>query len=303
MRRSYFELGKGAQALLRTTWDKAAYTGLLWRLATRHLPEPREVHEEKKILSGDDTSFISSELKRAGVIVSEYRHEDERYKEYLSAADYGSAPAFYGERNGIVFEEKSLEHYLSFRLLSLCDSDTYVDIASESSPAPDIARALYGCRTYRQDLIYDEGVHGDRIGSDATHLPVRDGFATKISLHCSFEHFEGDTDGGFIRECARLLAPGGKACIVPLYLGPVYRNYSDPTFTFFRRPVFDEDAVVTCVKRGHNRFERHYDIDSFVRRFVANLSGLDLTVYDLRQVRIVYPGTWVSFAAVLEKPG
>lgn len=61
-------------------------------------------------------------------------------------------------------------------------------------------------------------------------------------------------------------------------------------------------AVTTCVKRDHNRFERHYDVDSFLLRVVSNLGDLDLTVYDLREVRIKHPGTWVSFAAVLEKP-
>ena len=302
MRKSYFKLGTGAQDLLRRTWDRAAYRGLFWNLATGRQPEPREVWEEKKTITDSEASCISNELERPGVHVIEYHYDDEQYSEYLSMADYENAPAFYGARNGPVFEEKSLEHYLSFQLLSLSESDTYIDIASESSPAPEIAKALYGCRTYRQDLIYEKGVHGDRIGSDATRLPVPDGFATKISLHCSFEHFEGDADGRFVHECSRLLAHGGKACIIPLYLSPVCRNYTDPSVTFHRRPVFDKGAVTTCVKRDHKRFERHYDVDSFLLRVVSNLGDLDLTVYDLREVRIKHPGTWVSFAAVLEKP-
>ena len=72
--------------------------------------------------------------------------------------------------------------------------ETWIDIANADGPTPEILTRLRGVRAYRQDLIYPEGIHGDRIGGDAGAMPVADGFADAMSLHCSLEHFEGDAD-------------------------------------------------------------------------------------------------------------
>jgi hypothetical protein len=71
---------------------------------------------------------------------------------------------------------------------------------------------------YRQDLSFPEGIVGNVIGGDTADMPVRDAFANKMALHCSFEHFENGSDIGFIREASRVLRNPGKLIIVPLYL-------------------------------------------------------------------------------------
>ena len=71
-------------------------------------------------------------------------------------------------------------------------------------------------------------------------MPLPEGVRDQDSSHCSFEHFEGDSDIGFIRETARVPRPGGAACIVPLYL---LRNMLSRPIPLWRIPagvVFDE---------------------------------------------------------------
>lgn len=43
----------------------------------------------------------------------------------------------------------------------------YIDIANASCPTPEIYHKLYGCKVYRQDLVFPEGIHGNAIGGDA----------------------------------------------------------------------------------------------------------------------------------------
>ncbi|WP_425482769.1 hypothetical protein [Caldichromatium japonicum] len=50
------------------------------------------------------------------------------------------------------------------------------------------------------------------------------------SLHCAFEMFAGDDDVLFVQEAARLLVPGGRVVILPLYMYTHYCAYSTPEY-------------------------------------------------------------------------
>ena len=114
--------------------------------------------------------------------------------------------------------EKCLEHYLSFTLLGLSSADTFVDIAAAGSPFSALLRRRVGMRAYRLDLSYPKGIHGHDIGADAGETGLPEGFATAMALHCAYECFMGDADVRFVHEAARILKPGGKYVILPLYL-------------------------------------------------------------------------------------
>ena len=107
-------------------------------------------------------------------------------------------------------------------------TDVIIDIASEWSIFPQTTQRLTGATVYRQDLIYPAGVHGQRIGGSAAHMPVPDGFADTLVAHNSYEHFEGNSDSEFIREAWRVLKPGGVACILPLFMTDRFVIISDP---------------------------------------------------------------------------
>ena len=122
-----------------------------------------------------------------------------------------------------------IEHYISDKVLRLETNNIYVDVASENSPFPKMYRKKLGIMAYSQDITYKPGVRGFRDLVQAREkMPLKDESVDKISLHCAFEHFQGDIDRKFIQEVSRVLKKGGNGIIVPLYLGNEHLNIVDP---------------------------------------------------------------------------
>jgi len=205
--------------------------------------------------------------------------------------------------SGMAYYEKSLEHFLAAKLLDFHSEDVFIDIASCYSPACQIYSQFYGCRCYEQDLQYPPGIYNNTIGGDASHMPVPDGFATKMALHCSFEHFEGNSDIEFIKEAGRVLAPGGKLCIIPLYLSDEYFILTDPTV--WKRPdavTFEEGTPVHCFAGWNERHGRLYDVPHFIDRIVKNLGPLQLKIFFVTNEKSMHPSCYTKFLALFEKP-
>jgi len=243
---------------------------------------------------------VVRELKANGFEVQDYQIDLADLRRYLDRAGYRSFPDYCGTDIGRL-PEKTLEHYLAASLLKLSPEDVYVDIAALDSPTPEVFHRLYGCAVYRQDLSYPPGIHGHRIGGDASSMPIPDGFATKMSMHCSFEHFEGDSDSRFIREAGRVLGPGGKLCIVPFYLRNRYVIQTDPGAYAQGSVRFEDDALLCCTKGWGHRHGRHYDVAHLKTRILPNLAGLCLTIFVVGNEKQVHPNCYVKFIALFEK--
>jgi len=239
---------------------------------------------------------ILTGLQALAVDVRPYTIDVAAYLAYAAAADYERRYPDYYRSN---IREKSLEHFIAADLLRLQPDDVYIDIASEGSPVPEIYYRLAHCTTYRQDLTYPPGLTGDTIGGDAAALPVPEGFASKMGLHCSFEHFEGDADVRFMREVRRVLRPGGAVCIVPLYLFDVYAIQTDPAVAVAAGVQFDPDAVLYCDVTWGNRHGRFYDPAHLVGRVQQQLGDLRLTVHRITNAKDVDPSCYVEFAALI----
>jgi ubiquinone/menaquinone biosynthesis C-methylase UbiE len=224
------------------------------------------------------------------------------YHNYLDAAGVYNNSMAYGGPGGRSFPEKTLEHYVAARLLDLGPDDVYVDIASQSSPASEGYAKLFRCKVYRQDLVYPAGLHGNKIGSDAAAMPVPDGLATAMGLHCSFEHFENDADMRFIKEASRVLRPGGRVCILPLYVAEQYTIQTDPAVWPAEGIQFEPDAIVTTKENWKNRWGRWYDVEHFGKRIAQNLNGLKLTLFAIMNAKEVHPSCGLRLAMLLEKP-
>jgi len=250
-----------------------------------------------------DLDHLKEGLSACGMRVANVPVDVEDYHHWMRLARYDDFPAYYGSDDPFsgAFTEKTLEHYLSAKLLEMSAEDSYVDIASDQSPVPQIFNRLYGCKTYRQDLQYPPGLHGHTIGGDAGNMPVADGFATKMALHCSFEHFEGDADTRFVREVNRVLRIGGKCCIVPLYLASEYAIQTDPLRLLSDRLNFERDATVFLARSFHNRHARFYDAERLRRRVVTNLGDLALTICFVENPDDIAAGCYVRFVALMEK--
>ncbi|MCG3196760.1 MAG: hypothetical protein GHCLOJNM_01236 [bacterium] len=247
---------------------------------------------------------LASQIVEAGAPVEDYRIDVEGYHTYLREANYPRAYHGGGLVEGLNFPEKSLEHFVSAQVLELGPDDIYMDVAADRSPFVDIVKRLWKPRqAYRQDLGYEEGVHGERIGGSAGSLPLPDNSITKAALHCSLEHFEGASDMEMFREMGRVLAPGGRLCVLPFYLAREYTIHTDPIHTlFFGRDVtFDPEARIRYC-RWTNRHSRHYDPARLRSRILANLGGLTPKVLRVRNFREVHRTCYLRFVGLFEKP-
>ncbi len=274
---------------------------LRWRLNYLLLRKPRV--DAWASQSEQEREQIERDLQSESFEVSEIQIDPGDYRDYLRRANYERFPGYgeAGQTNNLA--EKTLQHYLAAKLLNLSQDDIYIDIASSSSPTPDIYRELYGCATYRQDISWPEGVNEDIIGGNAMNIPVEDGFADKMALHCAFEHFEEDSDIGFVIEAARVLKPGGKVCILPLYLHSEFVALSDLSVVrLFEKVPFDKEATVYCARNWGNRHGRAYDVAHLGSRIRANLKGMKMTVYVVRNAQEIDPSCYTRFIALLEKP-
>lgn len=220
---------------------------------------------------------------------------------YVEAAGYRQLGYYHGGAMPCA-TEKWLEHYVSLELLAPKPGEVLLDVASCHSPFADLVQRLYGVTSYQQDLLFPPGIHGRQIGGDAAALPMPDAFADLVTLHCAFEHFEGDSDSGFIRELGRILKPGGRACILPLYTSQRYSIQSDPQTWAQRTVQFEPDALVCLANGWGETHGRCYDAAHLAQRVLAQRGGLAVTLYRIVNYADVAPDCYLRFALMLTRP-
>jgi SAM-dependent methyltransferase len=291
-------LGRPSQAIAYA--KSRVVESLVWEEFYDALREPKI----RGFVRSDDASAnrAAENLRLQGIPVHDFDVAVSDFRRYLRLANYPDYWPYYDGGRAPKFVEKALEHYLAARFLELSNTDVYIDIANDASPTPEIYRKIFGCSVYRQDLTYPLGLIGGRIGGDAAKLPIPDGFASKLALHCSFEHFEGDSDIGFIREASRVLRPGGRLCIVPLYLSETYAIQTNPALMAKGGIAVVPDGRLYCTRAWRNRHNRYYDGEHFVERIARNLGDLELSLHLVRNQHDVDPICYVKFVAVFSKP-
>lgn len=245
-------------------------------------------------------------LRSGGIEVHERDIDPDALEEFRSRCDYSShylgTPddrGFFGK----AYREKSLEHFLSTQLLGLRKEDILIDIASAASNYPDNVRTIVGCTVFRQDIIWEEGMHADKIGGDAGRMPIPDNFATALSLHCSLEHFEGDADIRFMQEARRVLVPRGRLCILPLYIEHEHMIATQPELWKSDIPL-DPGAqwYFPPSEQWNNRFGRFYSPKAFRERIMSHLDPFEWEFIWFRNRHELYPELWCDFALVGRLP-
>ena len=248
---------------------------------------------------------LRDRLEAAGVPLANAPVDLGEFGDWLDR--YAVLGRFY-RRFGEMRVEKCLEHYLVAHELRLRRGDTYLDMASAGSPWARLLR-YRGVEAYRLDLIYRPGIHGINIGGDAVSTGLPDGFARAVSIQCAFELLHGEADCRFVEEAARLLAPGGRAAITPLYLDDAHFVLHSPLAL---PPEGSGEPGAVRIWRDDAfaaPFSRHYSPESFAvriaRRLPAGLSGRVLYASNLGEVMEAYPGQRIYsfFTFALEKAG
>lgn len=207
----------------------------------------------------------------------------------IDLEDFAGFKGLYRDERAMIDDAKMLEYYISYRWLDLGPDDTYIDIAAQDCPFAFFVRDQFGCRAYRQDLFYlDKGIHGADIGGNAARIPLQSGSVSKMSLHNSLEHFEGRSDIRFFREAQRLLRPGGRLLVAPLFIGEAYSTVKDAGWV-------DEDGVKHLWGEGA-RFARWYDLAHFKSRILDNSPHLTVEVYHVDNAAAVDPQCFPFFA-------
>jgi SAM-dependent methyltransferase len=244
-----------------------------------------------------DTAVIESQISALPVRRADYQVNVENYPRWVKAAHYPRL-AYLANR-----DEKFLEHQVSVDLLNVKAPGLLVDVASCRSQFPNIMRRR-GFRVIAQDLSYPLGLHGDILGGDAAAMDLPEGSIDGVTLHCSFEHFEGDADTRFATNIGRLLKPGGRVVILPLYLHDRYVIETDPLISGGDVPV-DRGATLAASFGYTNRFGRHYDAQALLSRVIqpAVEAALDVTIVRISGAKAVSPGCYLRYALLLERPG
>jgi SAM-dependent methyltransferase len=242
-------------------------------------------------LDDDDLDRVGIELSGYDVRVQDAFVNSHDYNEYVARAGYLDTYRDYYCNNR---PEKTLEHFLAFRELHLGGGDVFVDIASEHSPIPQIYSRLSGAKCYAQDIQYRPGMRGKKIGGDACAMPVPDRFATSATLTCSLEHFEADADIRLFRELSRVLKPGGKLVVAPLYMAMVDAAQTDPLYSAANDVQFDEGCVVYCKEGWGNRHGRFYSPKSLVHRLIERYDDqFEFNIFRLRNYADLSQGVYL----------
>lgn len=203
--------------------------------------------------------------------------------------------------------EKVFEYYLLTKLLNIQENNVYLDVASCMSLFPNYIAECYNVKVFRQDYLYTEGINSsnfprilvadhqsdkaeyisiDCIGSNACSLPLPDSSIDFITLHCSFEHFEGNNDSLFVNEALRVLKKNGRLLIIPFYMG------NKPA------EILHPDYAPGC------QFHRYYDPVTFTGRVLSHIDHpFTFSIFHFNNSRIIDPTFYCDLALLIKKEG
>lgn len=255
--------------------------------------------------SDAELARIESDLCGAGIDCEDYRADRDVFAAFKARMAFPTD--YHGGAHGGVYEEKLLEHFVAWDLLDLEGSAgrwPYVDVAGASSPWVRILREQ-GLQAFSIDLAPHAALArlGYYLCGDATASPFETGTVGSASLQCAYEMFAGDADTRLVAELARILKPGGRVVISPLYTHTHACYYQTPEY--YGQPIGDRDA------KGYVRrhawgvpASRKYNATSLRERVwePARLAGLTPRLLVLRNKASFGSGVYLHFILTLDKP-
>ena len=267
-----------------------------------NIPLSGHIYHEQITNPQLDTDIMSM-LKENKIECGVYTINKNDFHLYIKTIPYPVNYFGKANRKNHGFTEKLLEHFISIELLMPVKDKVIVDIGAGNSPFSSILNTYYSVKkAYPQDRIFNSESE-NIISGNASKLPFANNSIHGITLHCALEHFESNNDIDFIDEAARVLVPGGKCIILPLYLSSEYTINLDPVSNLLRRytPDISSDYNATfryCDSKQH--FSRHYDVINFCSRLLNNPS-LKVKILHVQNYKEIYSKSYLRFIAVFEK--
>ena len=217
----------------------------------------------------------SKELLHAGIIDGTDMEINERDLVEWTDRYFPDAASIFGTS----LHKKMLELFISFTLLKPESEDVFLDAAGGQF---SYAGRLNCSRRILQDIrisekIKSQGNQVEYLECSCASIPLEDQSVNKISCHHSIEHFRDDADIRFIVEVQRLLGPGGKCVIVPLFISDQHYLLTDtPGFAFWDEQGEKITDVTATLPggTGSGNFSRIYSVNSFKERI---LDAIDRT--------------------------
>lgn len=249
---------------------------------------------------------IEADLSGLSIAVADYAPPPDRFRQFQQEAWFPEG--YHGGLASGVWDEKLLEHWIAADLLDLerwVAEDIYVDVAACNSPWAKALRERIGLSAYAIDLAPVGRAYTDLSyyrSEDATRTTFADGSVKGASLQCAYEMFLSEQDGLLIHELARILRPGGKAVILPLYMHTHYCAYSTPEY--FGKGYADVNAKeyirMDCYGVPSSR---KYDAQRLKERVLDSIrqAGLSYRLHALRNKAALGTGIYCHFILEIEK--
>lgn len=253
-----------------------------------------------------DLLEIEAALASSDIFVCPFTVDPNDFQAFLD--DRFFPDSYHGGRGSAVWTEKLLEHYVAYKLLGLngyAPNDVYIDVAASGSPWAKVLRERLGIEAYAIDLEIACKEYGSLPyykKMDATQMQFQDSSVRGMSLQCAYEMFMGDSDIRFINEVNRVLKPGGKVVINPLYMHTHYCGYASPDW--YGKGYADEGAkeYIRSDVMGIP-FSRKYDALMLQRRVLERIveQGLSYNIYALRNGRDLGNSIYLHFILEITK--
>lgn len=289
---------------LRGALGKSFEISVRYAQRQRNLWKYRAAQEYKSPTEAENC-LIEEALTQEGIVPHDLCVDVASFETFKQEFDF--PPEYYAGDTG-VREEKLLEHYIAYTLGGIGEfsaGERYVDVAAHNSPWVALLRTKHDISAVGIDLhIPDELLAtGFYFVEDATNTSFEDKSVALLSLQCAYEMFAGNDDVKFIDEAARILKPGGKAVIVPLYLHTHHCFYASAE----HYGTGPSDAGATAYIRREAigvPFSRKYDPVTLKERLLSRIVANDLQyrLLVLRNPSDVDAGVYCRFVLEITKP-
>jgi len=260
--------------------------------------------EEYRTPTDAELASIETRMRNIGIFSNDFMADVNEFEDFISQA--GFSADYHGGTETRVYREKLLEHFIAWKFLCLDNSPhtPYVDVAAGGSPWVLLLRnkGVVACAI---DVTISPEFISERcyLRQDATRTGFENGSVGSASLQCAYEMFSKGQDVELLYELGRILKPGGRAVISPLYTHTHTCYYQTPDY-YGEVPGDPESKRYIRRDCWGVPFSRKYSPETLKTRVWNNAhnAGLLPSLHVLRNKYEIGDGIYLHFILVLDKP-